>query len=83
MGENYGTEPSHKVETKDCFSTVSGISHDLITPLNAIIGFSEILLDASSGFTAEQREMLEYIHESGQKLHAEIVKILERLSLPT
>ena len=42
------------------------VSHDLRTPLNSIIGFSEFLLEGKPGaLTAKQREYLQNILASG------------------
>ena len=42
------------------------VSHDLRTPLNGIIGFSEFLLEGKPGpLTGKQREYLQNILDSG------------------
>jgi signal transduction histidine kinase/DNA-binding response OmpR family regulator len=57
---------------------LSSMSHELRTPLNAIIGFSDILKQGLSGeLTAEQREFIGYIHESGNHLLALVNDILD------
>ncbi len=57
----------------------SQFSHDIFTALNAIIGFSEVLLDGVAGsINPEQQELLRIIHESGQKLHATLKDFLSQ-----
>ena len=54
------------------------ISHELSTPLNGIIGFSELLLEQRSGpLTAEQREALTDSLLSGRRLQQLIDGVLE------
>lgn len=45
---------------------LSRLSHDLRTPLNTIIGFSQMLLLKESDST--KRQQLEAIHQAGEKL---------------
>ncbi len=49
---------------------ISEVSHDLRTPLNSIIGFSEVLKDGTFGALAneQQKSYVENIHQSGQRL---------------
>jgi signal transduction histidine kinase len=54
------------------------LSHELRAPLNAILGFNEVLIDGATGaLTDEQREYLHYIAISGQHLLALINDILD------
>ena len=53
----------------------ASVSHDLKSPLNAILGFTEIL--RSEDLTAPQRESLELIHTRGRELLALIETILD------
>ena len=54
------------------------MSHELRTPLNSILGFSQLLLDQSSGVLAEkQARYLTHIHNSGQHLLQLISDILD------
>jgi two-component system cell cycle sensor histidine kinase PleC len=54
------------------------MSHDLRSPLNSIIGFSELLLSGIDGeLKAEQRGLVEPIHRGGRRLLQEIDDILD------
>ncbi|OEJ67306.1 histidine kinase dimerization/phospho-acceptor domain-containing protein [Magnetovibrio blakemorei] len=46
------------------------MSHELTTPMNSIVGFSNTLLDGAlgKGITQEQRDYIQYISDSGRKL---------------
>ncbi|PSP15833.1 MAG: hybrid sensor histidine kinase/response regulator [Cyanobacteria bacterium QS_8_64_29] len=53
------------------------VSHELRTPMNAILGFSQLLLrQGPSGLTLQQQQMLERIHSNSQALLALINDIL-------
>lgn len=53
-------------------------SHELNTPLNGIIGLSQILLDEQTDFTKkEKREYLELIASRGEHLRDLVVELLE------
>lgn len=54
---------------------LSNISHELRTPLNGIIGMTEVL--AHSELTSQQKEILNYLKESGEKLRALIMNLLD------
>jgi DNA-binding response OmpR family regulator/chromosome segregation ATPase len=72
------TDAVHKdVEAK--FRIIYDQSHDLNSPLNAIIGFSEVLLDDKDGrVTAEERkEFLQNIHHSGKDLLEHIRELID------
>ncbi len=57
---------------------MASVSHELKTPLNAVIGFSEILLAGTYGeINRKQRGYLENIHTSGKHLLALISDILD------
>ncbi|MGL5889626.1 MAG: PAS domain S-box protein [Bacteroidia bacterium] len=59
--------------TKDRF--VANISHELRTPMNAIIGFSEVL--ASTPLNAEQKKYISALKTAGETLTAIIGDILD------
>lgn len=57
---------------------LANMSHDLRSPLNAILGFSELLLSGIDGdLNAAQSEMVRLILRSGQDLLREIDDILD------
>jgi signal transduction histidine kinase/DNA-binding response OmpR family regulator len=58
---------------------LANMSHELRTPLNSILGFSEMLIDASNGQFPEATRMrfLEQIHSSGKHLLGLINDILD------
>jgi signal transduction histidine kinase len=70
MARKYGNIVSVKSrEAKLCDERLEKISHDLRTPLNIIIGFTELLLDEVPGkINDEQRRSLNDILNSGQRL---------------
>jgi signal transduction histidine kinase len=58
------------------------MSHELKTPLNAIIGFSDLMLTMADRFDAEQvREYTKLIHEGGHNLLRLINQILDLTKL--
>ncbi len=58
-------------------SITLSLPHELRTPLNGILGFSELLSkDVDVLSTQEIREMAEYIHRSGERLHRLIQNFL-------
>jgi len=58
------------------------MSHELKTPLNAIIGFSDLMLSMADRFNAEQvREYTKLIHEGGHNLLRLINQILDLTKL--
>jgi len=57
---------------------LANMSHDLRSPLNSILGFSELLLSGIDGpLDAEQREMVQLVHDCGRTLLQEIDDILD------
>jgi two-component system, NtrC family, sensor kinase len=71
---------NHELARANQFKTefLSTMSHELRSPLNAIIGFSELLSDHKVGELApRQREFLSYIVDSGKHLLALINDILD------
>jgi len=61
------------------FRVIYDQSHDLNSPLNAILGFSEILLDEKANKTTpeERREFVAHINESGKRLVEHIRELIE------
>jgi two-component system, sensor histidine kinase and response regulator len=54
------------------------MSHELRTPLQAVLGYSEFLLEGSEGLlTAAQREDIGYIHQAGGRMIALINQMLD------
>ncbi|MEC7183223.1 MAG: histidine kinase dimerization/phospho-acceptor domain-containing protein, partial [Bdellovibrionota bacterium] len=64
-------EDANKIKT----TFISNISHEIKTPLNAIIGFSEILKTAYH--SEAQRDYLQSISESGIELSQTLDKIID------
>jgi signal transduction histidine kinase len=61
---------------------LANMSHDLRSPLNSILGFSELLLRGIDGeLTPEQREIVQTIHDSGRELLQQIDDILDAAKL--
>ncbi|MEW6714471.1 MAG: hybrid sensor histidine kinase/response regulator [Nitrospirota bacterium] len=57
---------------------LANISHELITPLNSIIGFSQILLDGLGGqMNEQQRDYAELILQGGNRLHETLKEIVQ------
>lgn len=62
------------ISTKDRFFSI--ISHDLKSPFNSIIGFSDLLLNSNELFDEdEQKALLTNLHDTAQNTH----KMLENL----
>ncbi len=60
---------------RDAF--LANVTHELRTPLSAILGFAEMLLDYLDGATVEQRGWLARIQENALTLYRLIVQILD------
>ena len=61
---------------------LASMSHELKTPLNSVIGFSE-LMEGASNLDDEQRDYLREINESGKKLSGLVSAILELSNIDT
>lgn len=74
-----------RLELRDRLKTefLARVSHDLRTPLNSIIGFSELLLAEAGGKAAsrKQNEYVEAIHRNGYALLALINDLLDLASI--
>ncbi|MBI4650100.1 HAMP domain-containing histidine kinase [Candidatus Desantisbacteria bacterium] len=67
-------EEAGKVKNK----FIASITHELKTPLNAILGFSEILMDETIGpLNEKQKEYLTNMEISGKRLLKMIISILD------
>ncbi len=53
------------------------VSHDLKTPLNAIVGFTSVLLADATGFAPEQKHQLQLVYDSARSLLERIDALLE------
>jgi len=61
---------------------LANMSHDLRSPLNSILGFSELLLRGIDGdLEHDQSDMVQTIHDSGRELLLEIDDILDMAKL--
>jgi CheY-like chemotaxis protein len=81
-GKNKDVAPALSQAKRDFeakFRVIYDQSHDLNSPLNAIIGFSEILLDEKANKTTpeERREFVAHINESGKRLVEHIRELIE------
>ncbi|MDP2157531.1 MAG: ATP-binding protein, partial [Nitrospirota bacterium] len=57
---------------------LANISHELITPLNSIIGFSQLLLDGISGpMNEQQKDYAASILQGGNRLHETLKEIVQ------
>jgi len=54
---------------------LSNVSHEILTPLNAIVGMSRLLLD--SGLSAQQHEYAEAVRSSGDMLRSIVKDVLD------
>src|SRR2546423_11187731 len=81
-GENKDAAPALAHAKRDFeakFRVIYDQSHDLNSPLNAINGFSEILLDEKGNKTTpeERREFVAHINESAKRLGEHIRDLIE------
>lgn len=68
-------EQARASQAKSDFLSV--MSHELRNPLNAIIGFSELLLEDADTLTPSQQAQMGHILNSGQQLLTEINDVLD------
>ncbi|MFZ4399698.1 MAG: response regulator [Bacteroidales bacterium] len=67
-----------KLANQDLDAFSQTVSHDLKSPLNGIIGFSDILLsDNTNNINTDSREMLEFINKSAWNMSNLIQDLLE------
>jgi signal transduction histidine kinase len=67
---------------RDKSAFLAALSHEFKTPLNAILGFTDVLLaDVEGPLSTEARENLEMVHRSGTTLKALIRDILDLSAL--
>ena len=66
-----GDSGPSKPPAEALLDVVSQLSHDIRTPLGAILGFTDLLLDGAGGpLTPEQRRHLRQIRRSGDRILA-------------
>lgn len=66
-------------ELKNSF--ILNMSHEIKTPLNAIVGFSELIIESKE--KTEKEELLKYIQENNDKLLHLISDIVDMLNIET
>lgn len=74
----------HEAETADRLETrfLTHLSHELKTPLNSVLGFSQVLLDQIDGpLNESQREDVTAIHGAGEHLSALVGDVLDLAAL--
>ena len=63
---------------------LSSVTHELRTPMNAVLGFSELLVsDTENNLTEEQLESVSYIKENGEQLLKLIEGVLDLSEIET
>ncbi|MFZ2151238.1 MAG: ATP-binding protein [Candidatus Absconditicoccaceae bacterium] len=73
---------NEEILTKDRFFDL--IAHDLNSPFNGIMGFSEILLEEGSSYSDEEKEnMIKLIYNSSKNAHKLLEHLLEWARLQT
>jgi signal transduction histidine kinase len=78
MSHHFTSAEALKKATHAKAESKSNISHDLCTPLNIIIGFTELLLDEVPGpINANQRQCLNDILSSSKRLLGLINNMLD------
>ena len=57
---------------------LKNVTHELRTPLSAVIGFSDVLLEQESKSLSDlQKDYIRYIYQSGKSLHELVNKMLD------
>jgi signal transduction histidine kinase len=82
---NCGLQAASPLETEDCTeaspaaeAVIAALSHDLRSPLNTIIGFSDILLTGRIGkLNAQQKNQMDIVLNRGQELLGLIDDLVE------
>ena len=62
-------------------SLLSAISHDLRTPLTALVGLTDALVMLDAPLTAEQQEITELLHEKALKMNSQVSNLLDMARL--
>ena len=73
--EDFNIRISRMNEEKSKFLSIA--SHDLKNPINAIMGLTSLLKEENENFNQEQKEYLNYIEESSQKMTSLINYLLD------
>ena len=76
-------DAKEKAEKSDLAKTefLEAMSHEVRTPLNSIIGFSDLLVKNGSSLSEEQRQFSSYISKSGRHLADIIWSILDYVEM--
>ncbi len=64
-------------------SILKVIPHEFRTPLNGVLGFSELLLEFNGDSEMEKKEMALHIHKSGERLMETLEKFITYFSIIT
>lgn len=64
-------------------SLLAALSHDLRTPLTALVGLAESLASAMQGGDQSQRQLAEDVRTSAQRMHTMVSNLLEMARLQT
>ena len=64
-------------------SLLAALSHDLRTPLTALVGLAESLASAKQGGDETQRQLAEDVRTSAQRMHTMVSNLLEMARLQT
>lgn len=84
VGKLYGLNEELRAADEANSRFLSTVSHEFRTPLNAVIGFSRLMLDGLTGELSDhQASQLEMINESGHQLLTLVNNVLEFSRLET